>query len=343
MIKTYYIDKDERDLMVMIFNNLKSNPYSSYENFKKEVTATIENFLIDLKALLFFKEISESRKNGNDNVFLIKNCPIDENLPEFNHNDSLNDKYTRKASFVAEAFLEVFAQYTDNPILAYDTRSNGDFFHDVYAQDQYKNTQTQKTDSELYLHNDRTAHPIRADYLNLLGMRCSPKNQITTSYIDGKDVLELLTENQQIVLREKYFCTPYDEYSRDSNKSQIDSYAHSILSEEYSLRYYETRTRPLPEAPIEAYDAYIAFRNAIIKAKKVMVDIQKNDLFSFPNQFGLHSRTFINITDRDEAKKRWLLKTYAFRNTNYMQKFSPYFDKSLPGLVVDSLVLSEVQ
>ena len=28
------------------------------------------------------------------------------------------------------------------------------------------------SDSELFFHNDRTAHPVRADYTSLLGLRC---------------------------------------------------------------------------------------------------------------------------------------------------------------------------
>ena len=44
----------------------------------------------------------------------------------------------------------------------------------------YLNTQTQKTDSDLYFHNDRTAHTVRADVLCLLGMRCDENNIVNT-------------------------------------------------------------------------------------------------------------------------------------------------------------------
>ena len=340
MIVTFTIDSGDKNHLYQLFSEIKFNPYKDYISFKNSVSDIINENKISDDLLKIFNEIKYNRENDIEKSFLIKNCPIDTNIPIFDHSDPVNDKYIKKKTFISESFLELFSQLTDNPLLAYDTRNNGDFFHDVYAQDKYGDTQTQKSDSELYLHNDRTAHPVRADYLSLLGMRSCSENDILTSYIDGKDVLEHISEEYQAILRKPYFYTPYDEYSRDSNKNQVDSEPHAILSERYSLRYYETRTIPIQNSPSEVSDAYISFRNAIIKSKKKSVDIQVGDLFTFPNQFGLHSRTFINIRNKDLAKKRWLLKTYSFRNTEYMKKFSKTFD-GINGAVIDSLAFEQ--
>ena len=336
MIVTFTIAPEDKENLNRLFCGIEYNPYKDYINFKKSISDIIVSDKKKKNIMNFFNEVKYNRKNDLEKAFLIKNCPIDRDIPIFDHSDPVNDKYLKKKTFISEAFLELFSQLTDNPLLAYDTRNNGDFFHDVYAQDKYGETQTQKSDSELYLHNDRTAHPVRADYLSLLGMRSSSENSILTSYIDGKDVLKYISKEHQDILRKPYYYTPYDEYSRDSNKNQLDSDPHSILSENYSLRYYETRTIPIKTAQSEVVDAYISFRNAIIKAKKRSVDIQVGDLFTFPNQFGLHSRTFVNIRNKNLAKKRWLLKTYSFRDTDYMKKFSKTFN-DIDGFVIDSL------
>lgn len=342
MIEVYTLDNHEKEHLTNEFMKVTFKPYSNYMDFKSEILNVVLA-VKDTNLYNFLLYIKESRKVDKGKAFLIKNCPIDENVPIFNHKNPLEDKYNVKKSFIGEGFLEFFSLVTDNPLLAYDTRNFGDFFHDVYAQEQYTKTQTQKSDGELFYHNDRTAHPIRADYLNLLCMRSSSKNNIVTSYVDGVDVLKNITDDHKEVLKQNFYITPYDEYSRSSNKSQLVSFPHSILNEYPSLRYYETRTKPLDDAPLVAYQAYNSFRDAITKAPKFMVNLQTGDLFSFPNQFGLHNRLFIEINNPEAAKNRWLLKTYSFRSSDYMNKFMDYFNKSVPGLVIDSLVLSEIE
>jgi len=316
------------------------NPYSKYMEFKSYIEL---NVLPNISSRFqdFCKKIVESRKNNTDPVSLIKNCPLDAEIPLFNHDNPVMDKYEKKKTFISEAFLQLFNDLTETPVLAYTTRNNGDFFHDVYAYTLYSNTQTQKTDGELFLHNDRTAHPVRADYLALLGMRCSKRNKIYTGYIHGTELLKYLSRETQKILREKYFCTPYDEYSKDSNDLQDVSHKHYILEEESCFRYYDTRTRPLEDAPIEAYRAILNLKDAFVKAKKERVIIEKGELLSFPNQAGLHCRDIIEIEDYQEAKDRWLLKTYSFRGTDYAEKFKDTFDAKIPYLIRDNSIINE--
>src|SRR6218665_141808 len=147
----------------------------------------------------------------------------------------------------------------------------------------------------------RPAPPVRADFLALLGMRPDPRTLIYTGYVDGRDVLPFLTPQQQALLRQPLFCTPYDEYSRDSNSLQVDSKPHIVLKESHCFRYYETRTKPLPDAPREAFDAMLAFKDALVRAKKERVRIGVGELFSFPNQAGLHNREIVELCDPAQA------------------------------------------
>jgi len=95
--------------------------------------------------------------------------------------------------------------------MVYRTRNNGDFFHDVYVHKRYLNSQTQKTDGELYFHNDRTAHPVRADFLYLLGMCCNEHNLIYSGYLDGKEVLSHLDSESRYWLCQPFYITLYDD------------------------------------------------------------------------------------------------------------------------------------
>lgn len=338
-MRTKHLDlsDDLKSHLFSLFMGVKSNPYKDYLSFKEEILSFIKEDKIPKEFLALSFTVIEDRQSGETYAHLLKNCPIDPVRPIFDHSSPVEDKYAKKNTFVGEAFLELIAQLWDMPPLAYDTRNNGDFFHDVYAQSKYSGTQTQKTDSDLYFHNDRTAHHVRADYLALLGMRTHDENRVYTGYIDGRSLLKYLTEEQQYTLRQPYFYTPFDEYSRDSNKQQDISDAHYILEDIHTFRYYETRTTYLHNAPPEAKDALLALKNAILLAEKDFIHINTGELFVFPNQQGLHNRLILEVKDPEEARKRWLLKTYNFKNTPEMEKHLSHFHAGNPGLVKEAV------
>lgn len=317
----------------VLFLGLNTHPYKQYKEFKNEISNFITEKKIPEQFITICKDIIGDRDSGETYAHLIQNCPIDFEIPLFEHENPVDDKYIKKQTFIGESFLELLAQLADMPPLAYDTRNNGDFFHDVYAQSKYSGTQTQKTDSELFFHNDRTAHEVRADYLALLGMRSHEDNKIYTGYIDGRAILKFLDERDQEILRQPYFFTPFDDYSKDSNKEQIESGLHSILEKYQNFRYYDTRTTYSQKAPSEAREALIALKNAIMKAQKDFIHIKTGELFVFPNQAGLHNRELLEIVDPKEAKDRWLLKTYNFADTATLDEHLSYFSEDLPGLV----------
>lgn len=324
----------QKDELSKLIGSVTVSPYKDYKAFKQAITHLITNGLVPT----FFSEaclrVKQEREESGINAHLLRNVPLDAIIPEFDQADPVNDKYAKKLTFIGEGLLEMFAQLTNSPLLAYRTRNNGDFFHDVYAHKKYSNTQTQKTDGELYFHNDRTAHPVRAGFLSLLGMRCSEANLIFTGYLDGKAILDHLKPESQAWLRKALFMTPFDEYSRDSNTTQVDSDLHPILENIHTFRYYDTRTTYAPDAPAEAVKALVDLKVAITKATKGRVAINKGDLFSFANQDSLHNREIIQVNDPYSAEKRWLLKTYSFRNPEVMQRYNDFFETDLPGFVV---------
>lgn len=336
MISIYDFSDAENKSIFDVLNGVNSNPYKEYARFRQEVSVLIIESKVPEKFMEICGRVKDDRRLLGINAQLLRNLPIDEVIPEFDQYDPVNDKYRKKKTFIGETLLELFSQLTGSPLLAYRTRNNGDFFHDVYADKKYANTQTQKTDGELYFHNDRTAHPVRADFLSLLGMRCNEQNLIYTGYMDGKDILSGISEESQYWLRQAHYITPYDEVSRDSNANQIDSDKHIILENENTFRYYDTRTTFAHDAPQSAIKALLELKTAMTKAKKERVAINTGDLFSFANQDSLHNRDIVKVIDKDSAEKRWLLKTYSFRSEDAMNHYEKYFDPVLPGFVTEN-------
>ncbi|RQS09990.1 taurine catabolism dioxygenase TauD [Burkholderia sp. Bp8998] len=339
MKSTFKFSDQEKGNLSAALQKIDTSPYQDYSGFQRGIGALIANGDVPVFFLNVCETIRMERSGKRRYAHLLRNVPLDDTIPVFDQNDPVQDKYEKKTSFVGESLLELFAQLTRSPLLAYQTRNNGDFFHDVYAHKKYSQTQTQKTDGELFFHNDRTAHPVRADYLSLLGMRCSDANRIYTGYLDGRALLEHISETHQALLRQPHFITPYDEYSRDSNLNQVVSDSHVILENDHSFRYYDTRTTYAPGAPTGAIEALLSLKNAIVKASKERVHIRTGDLFSFANQDALHNRELIEINDHEDARKRWLLKTYSFRDNASMHRYDHYFAEQ-PGLVRESAVPS---
>lgn len=319
----------ERDELYAVLDAVAENPYRDYPSFARAVAGLAENggvprFFADACA-----RIRRDRESGSAEAHVLRNCPLDAEIPLLDHDDPLNDKYAKKRTFVGEALLALFARLVATPLLAYGTRSNGDFFTDVIAHNKYSGQLTGFSDGELTFHNDRTAHAVRADFITLLGMRCPEGDLTYTSFIHGRDLLTLLDDDVQDALRGPHFVTAFDVFSRDRNISLTTSEVHPILENHHSFRYLDTHTTVASDGPPHAKDALLALKNAIVRASKTRHRILPGDLFTFVNQDGLHNREKIEINDPQRARSRWLLKTYAFRNQAAANRHA---DKWLDGV-----------
>jgi hypothetical protein len=77
------------------------------------------------------------------------------------------------------------------------------------------------------------------------------------------------------------------------------------------------------------------FRSAVAKVKKSRHKILDGDLFVIANQDGLHSREHIEIRDPESSRKRWLLKTYSFRDPAAAAAHEPRWSNETRGRVRD--------
>jgi L-asparagine oxygenase len=332
---SYAFTDTERDDLRAVLSTVSAHPYQDPVAFSKEVTGLIDRAEVPPAMVEATNRIRKDRETGAGYAHALRNCPLDEQIPLLDQDDPLADKYAKKTTFIAESLLQLFGHLVGTPLLAYGTRFNGDFFIDVIAINRYRGKQTGFSDGELAFHNDRTAHPVRADYITLLGMRCPEADITYTGFVSGPGILAMLSEQEQHTLRQPYFYTPFDVLSRDKNQALTVSDNHAIFYDEHSVRYVDTHTTVTPDAPPEAKDALIALKNALVRVEKVRHRIRTGDLFTFANQEGLHSREHIEINDPERARTRWLLKTYGFRDQAAADRFADRWLDGVPGRVGD--------
>ncbi|UOF90070.1 TauD/TfdA family dioxygenase [Fodinisporobacter ferrooxydans] len=337
-MKAYHIftDGQRNDLSSTLSSVATISPYVEYSIFEDRMIRTIQDGLMPDYFITLCEHIRADRANGK-HVHVLKNCPIDTDIPELNHDDPVNDKYRLKKTFLGEAFLGTFAYLLNTPLLSYASRNNGDFFTDVVSINRFRGKRTGFTDGDLIFHNDRTSHPVRADYITLLGVRCPSNDLVYTTYVDGQDIISNLSPEQIRVLSEKWYYTEVDDLTREKVKNWDKSSVHAILKDGM-ICFQDTLTKPVANAPLGAVEALLAFKDAIIKSPKVRHRIEYGDLFVFSNQYGLHNRERIEVNNPEDASKRWLLKTYTFKDPAVADTYANYWVNGIYGYVSDELL-----
>ena len=333
MKPVYTFSDDEKNKIFNILNKIDVNPYREYNKFFSTIDYLINNNLLPSLLEDVFLHIKFEREVNNFHIHVLSNCPIDIDIPMLNLDDPVLDKYMKKNKYVSEAFLLIASKFLKTPLLSYGERNNGDFFTDVIAINRFKDKVTGFAEGNLVYHNDRTSHPVRADYISLLGLRCPNEDLVYTCYIDCNDIIKSLSKKDIDNLRRPYFYTEIDDFSKNIDGRRLNSSLHAILSNNQSIRYLDTLTKVSEDSPIEAKDSLIALKDAITKSKKYRHRIVNGDFLTFSNQGGLHNREHIEVNNQEKTRNRWLMKTYAFRNSETADSYENYWINNLYGCV----------
>ena len=89
---------------------------------------------------------------------------------------------------------------------------------------------------------DLANHFVRPDWVNILGLRASEQNEIYTSFVQNRDLLNYFDDTVLEGLREEKFYTPYNDLTlSSSNKKLGKALNHPILggAAEYDIRFFE--------------------------------------------------------------------------------------------------------
>jgi hypothetical protein len=106
-------------------------------------------------------------------------------------------------------------------------------------------TQSQKALNTIYFHKDLANHFVKLDWVNILGFRASPFNEILTSFVRNKDLLEALSAETKDTLSQEICYTAFDNLTTSSQYKKLGKAPkHRILGGaiHYDFRFFENRT-----------------------------------------------------------------------------------------------------
>jgi L-asparagine oxygenase len=287
---------------------IQENPYEDYAGFQAQVAAVIsEGSAVpdDFHNVCHSKRYSDQHE---DPYVFLKNCPIDPDLPMLDLDDPVNDKRSRKTTYVAEAFLMLYANLMGQEPIGYINVNDGDVFQDIHPMRSLMETQSQKAAKTIFFHKDLANHFVRPDWVNILGLRASSENEIYTSFVRNRDLLDYLSDEVKEGLRAEQFHTPYDDLTlSSSNKALGRAPNHRILGgvDAYDIRFFENRTVGVDAKAQELVEEVI---NALHTLKQRLL-ILKGDFIGSANNECIHNKEVVRIGDESAVTNRWLMKT----------------------------------
>lgn len=303
----YVFANKERDALKSNLLQIKENPYTSYAEFEDRIDRIAEGGVVsdDFQALCEHKRVADVY---DDPYVLLKNCPVDDNLPVLDYDSPVVDKRNRKTTYVAEGFLLLYAKLMRQEPIGYINVNDGDVFQDIHPMRRLAQSQSQKALETIHFHKDLANHFVRPDWVNILGLRASPENEIYTSFVKNKELLDTLPDETKDVLRSEEFYTPYDDLTLASeNKKLGRAPNHRILggATDYDFRFFENRTIGLTDRARGAVAEVVA---ALHRLKRPLLILQ-GDFIGSANNECIHNKEVVRIGDPDAQHNRWLMKT----------------------------------
>jgi hypothetical protein len=314
----FFFSDDERDLLKSALLRVSENPYSAYSHFDGHTKRIIASDAVTDR----FRKLCEQKRSGDifeDPYVLMKNCPVDDELPKLSFETPVIDKRNLKKTHVAEGFLLLYARLMQQEPIGYINVNDGDIFQDIHPMRRLSQTQSQKALGTIYFHKDLANHFVRPDWVNILGLRASPANEILTSFVKNKDLLEALSTETKDILRQEAFYTPYDDLSTSSEHKKLGKAPnHRVLggATDYDFRFFENRTVGLNDQACEAVSDVLATLHRL----KRPLSISKGDFIGSANNECVHNKEVTRIGDPDAQQNRWLMKTVNVRRLDVHQQ-----------------------
>lgn len=299
-----FTDK-ERNAITEHLLGLKISPYKFYPAFKNQLRYAIA----DLPNFARFLEFMEHQHGLSTYAFpfvFIENCPIDPELPEVGNDNPVQAKYEKKKTFVAECFLQLYAELSAQHPISYRNVNDGDVFQDIFTQESLRYTQSQKSGGTIYFHKDFPNHFVRPDFVNILSLRSHHENEIYNTFVSNKDMLDNLPTETINKLRQCEFYTPYDDITVSSSTVELGKAPnHPILVGSNHMRFFENRTIGLNPEAQAAVDELLKIAHRYKKIRKM----RPGDFVAICDSLSLHGREIYSIVDQAESNRRWSLKT----------------------------------
>ncbi|MET7637338.1 hypothetical protein [Streptomyces sp. NPDC005438] len=295
----------ERAALERAFEELNANPYRVYDAHRFQVGRLVAEGVVPERFRRFVAQLAD-RDRSREPVVVMKNVPYDRDVPVFDYDEPVRSKYEVKKTFLAEAFLALFARLAGTPAIGYVNVNDGDVFQDIYPKRSLSSSQSQKALDRIHFHKDLANHFVRPDQVYMVGMRSNPVNEVYTSFVRNIDVIASFSAEELALLRRPEFHTPFDDLTVKGGSLELgEADRHPIISGEDDLRYFENRTVGVTD---EA-KAIVPQLSATLHALKQRVFIEPGDFVITYNNHTVHAKEVVTVGDPEALKSRWIIKT----------------------------------
>jgi L-asparagine oxygenase len=291
--------------------DVRHSPYADYAGYRDEITRLVARGAPPAYLLEVCEQFATTDHRDHP-VLLLENCPTGE-VPELDIDEPRLSKHERKKSFIAEAFLSVYAELVGTTIITYKNSNEGDMFHDIHPMRRMQFENSQKTVNSMSFHIDLPDSRVRPDWVNLLSLRNSRKNAVYTSFVRLRDVIAGLDPAVIAVLKRPLFTQP-----RTTVANHIPVYGMSesglrdcrpilVVDRGYETFAYD-EDFTIAESQ-EGKDALAALKARFQRIRHSLF-LAERDFVSICNYTAMHARHVVEIRDFAAHQRRWILKTW---------------------------------
>ncbi len=245
------------------------------------------------------------RKHSNDNgMMLIRNLPIDHDLPPTPDNGDISLK---KTSYVSEYILLSMMLHLGEPI-AYEDEKNGMLIQNICPVRGKEEAQENIGSTYLEFHTEDAFHPHKPDFVGLLCLKPDHDHIAVTAAASIRRALSMVPSNVQDILRQPlYRIRLSSSFMSDTHDAVFSQYlpvlSGDVLEPDLSVDFYgmEGITPPAQLALKKLEDALL----------KVAVECRlvTGDLMIVDNRVAAHSRTAFQ--PRYDGQDRWLQRLFV--------------------------------
>lgn len=295
----------DRDTLREALLSVDANPYRHYPGFRHQVGRVAGSDAVPA-TLREYADYRRALSPVEHPVGYLANAPVDRDVPIFDYDEPVVSKHALKKTFVAEAFLALYAELVGTPGIGYLNVNDGDVFQDIYPKRAMADTQSQKALRQIRFHKDLANHFVRPDYVYMLGMRSSADNIVLTTFAGNREVLAVLDADQLEIARQARFTTPFDDLTIAGGNVEVGAAAaHPLLVGDFDLRLFEDRTVGLDD---EA-EALLADVVARVHAVKRGINVGPGDFVITCNNHCVHAKELVHVADEEALRTRWIIKT----------------------------------
>lgn len=300
------LSDNERDTLFDALLSVDASPYRQYVGFCHQIARLAGSANVIPSVLRDYADLRRAASPADHPVGYLANAPFDRDVPIFDYDEPVLSKYAVKKTFVAEAFLVLWAELVGTPGIGYLNVNDGDVFQDIYPKRSLAHTQSQKALREICFHKDLANHFVRPDYVYMLGMRSNPANVVLTTFANNQDIIGTLSDKQVAVARQTRFMTPWDDLTVLTGAVEVGEVnSHPLVSGDVNLRLFEGRTVGLDDEAQAVVDAVVMTIHMIKRG----INVSPGDFVITCNNHCVHAKELVNVTDEDALRTRWILKT----------------------------------